>query len=130
MRVQRIKVTMFNEIRPDFPSLAVEVTEPRPDTNIKFASFTLTKKFYNTYYIRNCRSPPSLDLSKCIDYTDLLLNFHLFYKNCNSTIEANHNILTILGIADLLLALICLSVLTTLTSCSISIFSTRTATAQ
>ena len=31
---------------PDFPSLADEITEPRPDMNIKVTAFTASKKFY------------------------------------------------------------------------------------
>ena len=31
-------------IEPDFPSLADEIAEPRPDMNIKVAAFTVSKK--------------------------------------------------------------------------------------
>ena len=34
-------------IRPDFPSLADEIAEPRPDMNIKIASFTVSEKSIN-----------------------------------------------------------------------------------
>ena len=39
----------FNQIinKPDFPSLADEIVKSRPDMNIKVATFTVTKKFYN-----------------------------------------------------------------------------------
>ena len=35
-------------IEPDFPSLADEIAEPRPDMNIKVTAFTVPKKSYNT----------------------------------------------------------------------------------
>ena len=35
-------------IKPDFPSLADEIAEPRPDTNIKVAAFTLSEQSINT----------------------------------------------------------------------------------
>ena len=36
------------QIKPDFPSLADEIAEPRPDMNIKVAAFTVSEKFINT----------------------------------------------------------------------------------
>ena len=33
---------------PDFPCLADEIAEPRPDMNIKVAAFTLSEKSINT----------------------------------------------------------------------------------
>ena len=35
-------------IEPDFPCLAGEIAEPRPDMNIKVAAFTVSKKSINT----------------------------------------------------------------------------------
>ena len=35
-------------IEPDFPCLADEIAEPRPDMNIKATAFTESKKFYYT----------------------------------------------------------------------------------
>ena len=35
-------------IKPDFPFLADEIAEPRPDMNIKVASFTVSEKSINT----------------------------------------------------------------------------------
>ena len=37
-----------NIIEPNFPSLADEIAEPRPDMNIKGAAFTVSKKSYYT----------------------------------------------------------------------------------
>ena len=34
-------------IQHDFPSLADELAEPRPDMNIKVAAFTVSEKFIN-----------------------------------------------------------------------------------
>ena len=34
---------------PDFPSLADEIAEPRPDMNIKVTAFTVSKTFYYIY---------------------------------------------------------------------------------
>ena len=34
------------QIEPDFPCLADEIAEPRPDMNIKVAALTESKKFY------------------------------------------------------------------------------------
>ena len=34
--------------KPDFPSLVDEITEPRPDMNIKVAAFTVSEKSINT----------------------------------------------------------------------------------
>ena len=34
-------------IKPDFPSLADEIAEPRPDINIKVAAFTVSDKSIN-----------------------------------------------------------------------------------
>ena len=36
------------EIKPDFPSLADEIAEPRPDLNITVATFTVSEKLINT----------------------------------------------------------------------------------
>ena len=35
-------------IKPDLPSLADEIAEPRPDMNIKVAAFTVSEKSINT----------------------------------------------------------------------------------
>ena len=35
-------------MKPDFPSLADEIVEPRPDMNIKVAAFTVSEKSINT----------------------------------------------------------------------------------
>ena len=35
-------------MKPDFPSLADEIAEPRPDMNIKVAAFTVSEKSSNT----------------------------------------------------------------------------------
>ena len=35
-------------IKPDFPSLADEIAEPRPEMNIKVAAFTVREKSINT----------------------------------------------------------------------------------
>ena len=40
-------------ITPDFPSLADEIAEPRPDMNIKVAAFTVSKKSINM--LQTCR---------------------------------------------------------------------------
>ena len=37
------------KIEPDFPCLAGEIVEPRPDMNIKVAAFTVREMSYNTY---------------------------------------------------------------------------------
>ena len=39
---------LINTLRPDFPSLADEIAEPRPDMNIKVAAFTVSEKSINT----------------------------------------------------------------------------------
>ena len=36
-------------IKPDFPSLADEIADPRPDMNIKVAAFTVSKKSINIF---------------------------------------------------------------------------------
>ena len=36
-------LTLF-QIKPDFPSLADEIAEPRPDMNIKVTAFTVSEK--------------------------------------------------------------------------------------
>ena len=41
------------KIKPDFPSLADEIAEPRPDMNIKVAAFTVSEK---SIYISRCLS--------------------------------------------------------------------------
>ena len=35
-------------MKPDFPSLADETAEPRPDMNIKVAAFTVSEKSFYT----------------------------------------------------------------------------------
>ena len=35
------------QIKPDFPSFADEIAEPRPDMNIKVAAFTVSEKSIN-----------------------------------------------------------------------------------
>ena len=39
------------KIKLDFPSLADDIPEPRPDMNIKFAAFTVSEKSINTLYM-------------------------------------------------------------------------------
>ena len=41
---------LINSLEPDFPSLADEIAEPRPDMNIKVAAFTVSEKSINTFY--------------------------------------------------------------------------------
>ena len=36
--------------KPDFPSLANEIAEPRPDMNIKVTAFTVNEKSINTFW--------------------------------------------------------------------------------
>ena len=38
----------LRQIGPDFPSLADEIAEQRPDMNIKVTACTVSKKFYYT----------------------------------------------------------------------------------
>ena len=35
-------------MKPNFPSLANEIAEPRPDMNIKVAAFKVSEKYINT----------------------------------------------------------------------------------
>ena len=37
---------LINSIEPDFPCLADEIAEPRPDMNIKNTAFTESKNFF------------------------------------------------------------------------------------
>ena len=43
-------LTLYQIIKknPDFPSLADEIAEPRPDMNIKVAAFTVSEQSINT----------------------------------------------------------------------------------
>ena len=43
---------LIYSIEPDFPCLADETAEPRPDMNIKVAAFTVSKKSSNTCQIK------------------------------------------------------------------------------
>ena len=43
-----IEFTACDKIKPDFPSLADEMAEPRPDMNIKVAAFTVSEKSSKT----------------------------------------------------------------------------------
>ena len=45
---------LINSLKPDFPSLADETAEPRPDMNIKVAAFTISEKSINMPYVRKC----------------------------------------------------------------------------
>ena len=54
-------------IKPDFPSLADEIAEPRPGMNIKVAAFTVSKKSSNTkiewagfYVLKNPSTSPQV----------------------------------------------------------------------
>ena len=38
---------------PDFPSLADEIAEPRPDVNIKVAAFTVSEKSINIQILKS-----------------------------------------------------------------------------
>ena len=38
---------------PDFPSLADEIAKPRPDMNIRVATFTVSEKSINTNVLMN-----------------------------------------------------------------------------
>ena len=55
----------FTKLEPDFPCLADEIAEPRPDMNIKFAAFTVSEKSINIFtfsrvamycYILSCQT--------------------------------------------------------------------------
>ena len=49
LRDSKSLLTLYQIInKPDFPSLADEIAEPRPDMNIKVAAFTVSKKSSNT----------------------------------------------------------------------------------
>ena len=49
LRAPKSLLTLYQVInKPDFPSLADEIAEPRPDMNIKFAAFTVSEKSINT----------------------------------------------------------------------------------
>ena len=39
---------ILHQSKPDFPCLADEIAEPRPDMNIKVAAFTVSEKSVNT----------------------------------------------------------------------------------
>ena len=39
---------LIYSLKPDFPSLANEITEPHPDMNIKVAALTVSEKSSNT----------------------------------------------------------------------------------
>ena len=41
------------QLEPDFSCLADEIAEPRPDMNIKVATFTLSEKSNYTYHINS-----------------------------------------------------------------------------
>ena len=57
-------------LEPDFPCLADEIAEPRPDMNINFAAFTVSEKSINNL------SSPSLPLQLQLK----LDNFNLIHK--------------------------------------------------
>ena len=45
LRGSKSLLTLYQVInKPDFPSLADEIAEPRPDMNIKVAAFTVSEK--------------------------------------------------------------------------------------
>ena len=48
-------LTLFTKIliKPDFPYLADQIVEPRPDINIEVAAFTVSEKSSNTPFM-NC----------------------------------------------------------------------------
>ena len=46
---QKSLLTLYQIInKPDFPCLADEIAEPRPDINIKVAALTVSEKSINT----------------------------------------------------------------------------------
>ena len=47
MHVCAALITTFLFIEPDFPCLADEIAEPRPDMNIKVAAFTVREESIN-----------------------------------------------------------------------------------
>ena len=54
--VYATQTTLLNtNIKPDFPSFADEIAEPRPDMNIKVAAFTAIKEFYYTLFYLSVR---------------------------------------------------------------------------
>ena len=46
--IKRSKVTDYAAFKPDFPSIADGIAEPRPDMNIKVAAFTVSDMSINT----------------------------------------------------------------------------------
>ena len=50
LRGPKSSLTLYQIInKPDFPYLADEIAEPRPDMNIKVASFIVSEKSSNSY---------------------------------------------------------------------------------
>ena len=103
---------------PDFPCLADEIAEPRPDMNIKVAAFTVSKKSISIQIFKNsanvflfCYTPPpppppprklcggytvftlsvgpSLCPCVCPSVTFCFLNFHHTLQAC-SYMQNNH----------------------------------------
>ena len=48
LRGSKSSLAFYQNIEPDFPSLADEISEPRPDMNIKVAAFTVSEKSINS----------------------------------------------------------------------------------
>ena len=51
---------LINSIKPDFPCLADEIAEPRPNMNIKVAAFTVIEKSINTVFLCKTHKDRSL----------------------------------------------------------------------
>ena len=69
--VQLIYSSPNYKIEPDFPCLADEIAEPRPDMNIKVAAFTISEKYTNTRKL-----DPSFLRVYGLDITPMPLDFN------------------------------------------------------
>ena len=58
-------LTLF-QIKPDFPSSADEIAEPRPDMNIKVTAFTVSEKTSNLRIIPRLDPQETLSLDLTI----------------------------------------------------------------
>ena len=74
--------------KPDFPSLADEIAEPRPDMNIKVAAFTVSEKSSNIKAISQQQIVSGFLTSDC-SYTRGKFSKHdqacILYKNVASS---------------------------------------------
>ena len=90
LRCSKSLLTLYQiKKKPDFPSLADEIAEPRPDMNIKVAAFTVSEKSNYTSKPSQGEVAPRLKSLWVQDFRCTLLLFTIIFKQFRAPLALN-----------------------------------------